>query len=42
VPTAIVVLSDPTSSSDEGFGRVFNALVTAYDHRQAGDDVVTF
>jgi hypothetical protein len=40
VPTAIVVLSDPTSSSDEAFGRVFNALATAYDHRQAGDDVV--
>jgi hypothetical protein len=40
MPTAIVVLSDPSSSSDEAFGRVFNALATAYDHRQAGDDVV--
>jgi DsrE/DsrF-like family len=40
VPVAIVVLSDPSSSSDEAFGRVFNALATAYDYRQAGDDVV--
>ena len=39
MPTAIVVLSDPTSSSDEAFGRVFNALATAYDYLQAGDDV---
>lgn len=40
MPTAIVVLSDPASSPDEAFGRVFNALATAYDHQQAGDDVV--
>lgn len=40
MPTAIVVLSDPSSSSDEAFGRVFNALATAYDYQQAGDDVV--
>lgn len=39
MPTAIVVLSDPSSSSDEAFGRVFNALATAYDHHRAGDDV---
>ena len=40
MPTAIVVLSDPRSSSDEAFGRLFNALATAYDYQQAGDDVV--
>ena len=40
MPTAIVVLSDPSSSSDEAFGRVFNALATAYEYRQAGDEVV--
>ena len=36
----IVVLSDPNSSSqDEALGRVFNALGTAYDFKQRGDDV---
>jgi hypothetical protein len=40
VPTAVVVLSNPRSSSDETFGRLFNALATAYDYRRAGDDVV--
>ena len=36
--SAIVVLSDPKNGED-ALGRVFNALATAYDHQQAGDDV---
>ena len=36
--SAIVVLSDPKNGED-ALGRVFNALATAYDHKQAGDDV---
>lgn len=36
----IVVLSDPKSGSqDEALGRVFNALASAYDFKQRGDDV---
>ncbi|MCZ6565912.1 MAG: DsrE family protein [Gammaproteobacteria bacterium] len=37
--TAIIILSDPKSGSDEALGRVFNALAAAYDYKQAGDDV---
>lgn len=37
--TAIVVLSDPRSGSDEALGRVFNALATAYDFKQKGQEV---
>ena len=36
---AIIVLSDPKSGSDEALGRFFNALATAYDHKEKGDDV---
>jgi hypothetical protein len=39
VPTAIVVLSDPRSGSDEALGRVFNALAAAYDFKSNGEDV---
>ena len=37
--TAIVVLSDPKSGSEEALGRAFNALSSAYDFKQKGDDV---
>ncbi len=37
--TAIVILSDPKSGSDESLGRVFNALATAYDFKNAGKEV---
>ena len=37
--TAIIVLSDPKSESEEALGRVFNALAAAYDFKQAGDEV---
>ncbi len=37
--TAIVVLSDPSSGSDESLGRLFNALATAYDFKAAGDEI---
>ena len=36
---AIVVLSDPKSGSEEALGRLFNALASAYDFKQSGDDV---
>ena len=37
--TAIIVLSDPKSGSEEALGRVFNALAAAYDFTKHGDDV---
>ena len=36
---AIIILSDPKTGSEEALGRVFNALATAYDYQQNGDDV---
>ena len=36
---AIVVLSDPKSSSEEALGRLFNALAAAYDFKRRGDEV---
>ncbi len=40
---AIVVLSDPKSGTDEALGRVFNALASAYDYKQANqDDKIVF
>jgi hypothetical protein len=36
---AIVVLSDPKSGSEESLGRLFNALASAYDFKQHGDNV---
>ena len=38
--TAIIILSDPKSGSEESLGRVFNALAAAYDFKQAGEDVI--
>ena len=37
--SAIVILSDPKSGSEESLGRVFNALAAAYDFKQQGDEV---
>ena len=37
--TAIIILSDPKSNSDEALGRFFNALAVAYDNKEHGDDV---
>ena len=37
--TAIVILSDPKTGSEEALGRVFNGLAAAYDFKQAGDEV---
>ncbi len=37
--TAIAILSDPNSGSEESLGRVFNALATAYDFKNAGKEV---
>ena len=37
--TAIVILSDPKSGSEESLGRLFNALAVAYDGKQRGDEV---
>ncbi len=38
--TAIVVLSDPKSGSEEALGRVFNALAAAYDFQKNGEEVI--
>lgn len=40
--TAIVVFSDPKAGSDEALGRVFNAMATAYDFKNAGRDVAIY
>lgn len=37
--TAIIVLSDPKSNSEEALGRVFNALAVAHEFKQAGETV---
>lgn len=37
--TAIVVLSDPKTGSEEALGRLFNALATAYDFKRRGESV---
>lgn len=37
--TAIVVLSDPKSGSEEALGRLFNALFVTYELREKGRDV---
>lgn len=37
--TAIVVLSDPKSGSDEALGRLFNALFLALELKEKGEDV---
>jgi hypothetical protein len=37
--TAIVIMSDPKSASDEALGRVFNALALASECKQKGDEV---
>ena len=38
-PTAVVVLSDPASGSEEALGRVFNALAVVHDARSRGEEV---
>jgi hypothetical protein len=37
--TAIVIMSDPRTGSDEALGRVFNALALASECKEKGDDV---
>lgn len=37
--TAIIVLSDPKSNSEEALGRVFNALAVVHELNQAGETV---
>jgi hypothetical protein len=37
--TAIAILSDPKTGSEESLGRVFNALAAAYDFKNAGKEV---
>ena len=37
--TAIIILSDPKGGSEESLGRVFNALATAYDYKNAKKEV---
>lgn len=40
--TAIAIMSDPKSGSEESLGRVFNALAAAYDFKNAGQEVSIF
>jgi len=40
--TAVLVFSDPKAGSDEALGRVFNALATVYEYKQAGEEVSMF
>ncbi len=35
----IIIFSDPKNGSEEALGRVFNGLASAYDFKQAGDEV---
>ena len=37
--TAIVILSDPKSGSEEALGRLFNGLAAAYEYKQRGQEV---
>lgn len=37
--TAIIILSDPKSGTDEALGRLSNALAQAYQGQSAGDEV---
>lgn len=37
--TAIVIMSDPKTGSEEALGRVFNALALASECQQKGDEV---
>ena len=37
--TAIMIVSDPKSGSEEALGRVFNALALAAECKQKGDEV---
>jgi hypothetical protein len=37
--TAVIILSDPKSQSEESAGRAFNALSVAYDLKRNGQDV---
>lgn len=38
--TAIVILSDPRSGSEEALGRLFNAMFVAYELKEKGQEVV--
>ncbi|MFD4635889.1 hypothetical protein ACFWN2_01170 [Lentzea sp. NPDC058436] len=40
--TAVVVLSDPSTGTEEALGRVFNALATAWEFAQGGEALVLF
>lgn len=40
--TAVVVLSDPSTGTDEALGRVFDALATAWEFAQEGEALVLF
>lgn len=37
--TAIVILSDPKTGSEEALGRLFNGLAAAYEYKQRGQEV---
>ena len=40
--TAVLVFSDPRSGSEESLGRLFNALATAYEFKNSGEEVSVY
>ncbi|WP_164842426.1 DsrE family protein [Actinoplanes solisilvae] len=40
--TAVVILSDPSTGTDESVGRVLNGLAAAWDYGQVGEALVIF
>lgn len=37
--SAVIIMSDPKTGSEEALGRLFNGLATAYDFKHNGDEV---
>jgi len=37
--TAIIILSDPKAGAEESLGRLFNALGTAWEYKEGGEEV---
>jgi len=37
--SAVIILSDPKTGSEDALGRLFNGLAAAYDFKQKGDEV---
>lgn len=40
--TAVLILSDPKSGSEESLGRLYNALATVYEFKNSGEAVTIY